>query len=261
MDEDEDDGGQRSEPEEDGLELAYSLLITVKAEDRGHPLVKQLLKTHKRRLQRAQQIKGFTTWTVRVRKEDLAEAIARALEPYPDEHLHASTPTMVMRTAHLYRPAGRGFVLCFTGAIMATLVYSSIGAVQMIPIGQNTVFVYLPEQETGPAVHRVGGAVGSQGLGLERVIAMLKKSNELMVKHNFKLQFKYVMENFASECHWLVAKDRYVAKAPAGGGFLYVQGWDSFWANDKLDRFTENLGKVGGTEGLGQGSWDGRRRR
>jgi hypothetical protein len=250
MNDDDENNGCRSEPESDGLDPATCILISCLDKDKTHPVVKNVLGKHPRRVKRNQQVPGFSTVAVKFGRHDeerILASIDTALEPMKGRHLHSSwSPTMVMRCSHLYRQSGWGFLVVFSTAVTPALVYGTIGAVEMAPVGKRTVYVVLP----GVTTDNKGASGGDSGEGstgkMGDIVRMLKASNDLAVANGLPPPFEAVMRDHASEVHWLVKRAAYEAAPPEGGGFIYIKGWDVFCTDAKLALLLQDLGAVRG---------------
>jgi hypothetical protein len=246
-----DDAGAKSEAEDDGLETRLAMLLSVAQGDKRHSLSVSVFRAHPRRVIRSQQVTGFHIVAVKISKGGVAalrKAIDTALEPMVGEHEFTSySPTMAISCSSFYTPDGSGFLVEFTTVVVAALLYGTVGAVEMVPVGARTVFVSPPKPTP------VAGGGGSDGgevpkaITMEEVVAVLTEANRVAVETGVAPPFRAVYRDHASKVHWLVPKAKYVAPVPAGGEYIYLRGWEDFANSKLLTKFMNEVGAVQGS--------------
>ena len=241
-----DDNGYMSAPEDDGLDLGSSILISCLDKDKSHPVVRKVILSH-RKVLRCRQVPDFSTWVVKFRRnsEDAVnKAIARAQEPMEGRHeLTTYSPTMVMKCGNLYKDTDNGFVVIFTGEVTPALIYITLGLAEIVPVGRQALYVVVPPPFLGaPEIYKNGK------IDLDLVASALAVANETAVAQRTPPPLWAVMKDFSSEYRWLIREDPANPSPPPGGGFVYISGWDLFFDDESLELLMKQLGAVRGSE-------------
>ena len=225
--------GLASAPEESELDHGHTFMVSFATELHGHPQVQATLARHRNKMQRHDQVKGWKTIVIRLRPEDSLElAVAAAKEPGSGDYLWS--PTLVSRTSNLYANHIRGILVVGNGKMEPEILCAALGRVDAVPVAERVIHVVLPE-----------------GHDLESAAVFLRKANALAKAAGAICPFLAVKTDFAGEITWLIKPRVVVARPPAGGGYVYLDGL-CLWTNDAaLDRIADSMGSMG----QGSRSW------
>ena len=223
---DADDMNMVSEADDSDVSYGNSILIAHDEKHGAHSMVVNVVKKHKRRTARHEQIKGQRTIVVMYPDNSLPAmlaAVADAKEPMTSAY--SWSPLWACLASDLYGPHPNGILVEYNGEVEPAYIYNSLGMLNATPVGPRMVFCVLPDEHN-----------------MDTAEARLREVNAVAIKEGIQPPFRSIRKNYVSQITMLVEEVVELVKPTPGGGYVFIEGLNPMMKKRFLDNMLHRLG-------------------